>query len=74
MDFGLGELSGEPEARGVDLHLMKRALQSTHYRHAKECFRAVSDGYTEILREAEAGTTLEKIREIERRGRYVSER
>ncbi len=35
VDFGLSERSSELEARGVDLNLMKRALQSTHYRHAK---------------------------------------
>ena len=31
VDFGLGEKNSEVEAQGVDLHLMKRALQSTHY-------------------------------------------
>ncbi|NIW11922.1 MAG: Kae1-associated serine/threonine protein kinase, partial [Gammaproteobacteria bacterium] len=41
VDFGLSERSNELEARGVDLHLMKRALQSTHYRYAKECFEVV---------------------------------
>lgn len=74
MDFGLSELSEELEAKGVDLHLMKRALQSTHYRHAKECFRAVMAGYAEAVGDAESKKVLEKIREIERRGRYISER
>ena len=31
VDFGLGEKNIELEAKGVDLHLLKRALQSTHY-------------------------------------------
>src|SRR4030042_1953189 len=35
VDFGLGEKNTELEARGVDLHLMKRALQSTHYIRCK---------------------------------------
>lgn len=74
MDFGLSEWSKELEARGVDLHLMKRALQSTHFKHAKECFNAVMEGYAEALGDAEAKSVLEKIGEIERRGRYVSER
>jgi TP53 regulating kinase and related kinases len=30
VDFGLGEKNSELEAQGVDLHLLKRALQSTH--------------------------------------------
>lgn len=74
VDFGLSEISSELEARGVDLHLMKRALQSTHYRYAKECFEAVMAGYSEVVGEDVAGDILNKIREIERRGRYVSER
>jgi len=74
VDFGLGERSTELEARGVDLHLMKRALQSTHYRYADECFEAVLQGYSETVGAGVAKTVLEKIREIERRGRYVAER
>ena len=64
----------ELEARGVDLHLMKRALQSTHFRFAEECFNAVMKGYTETMGNENAKEILEKIKEIERRGRYVAER
>jgi len=74
VDFGLSERSTELETKGVDLHLMKRAFQSTHYRYAKECFEAVVEGYAEVVGEKGAKNVLEKIREIERRGRYVSER
>jgi TP53 regulating kinase-like protein len=74
VDFGLSELSNELEVRGVDLHLMKRALQSTHYRYAKECFEAVVAGYSEVVGKDAAKDVLNKIREIERRGRYVSRR
>jgi len=74
VDFGLSERSTELETRGVDLHLMKRAFQSTHYKYAKECFEAVMEGYAEVVGEEEAKNVLEKIREIERRGRYVRER
>jgi len=74
VDFGLSERSMELEAKGVDLHLMKRAFQSTHYKYAKESFEAVMEGYTEIVGDNEAKNVLEKIREIEKRGRYVSER
>jgi len=72
VDFGLSELSTELEARGVDLHLMKRAFQSTHYRYARESFEAVVKGYTEVVGEEMAEDVLEKIREIEGRGRYIS--
>lgn len=74
VDFGLGEQSEELEIRGVDLHLMKRALQSTHYKYAKECFDAVLLGYAETVGKASAKSVLEKILEIERRGRYIAER
>ena len=74
VDFGLSERSVELEARGVDLHLMKRAFQSTHFIYAKECFGAVFEGYTGVVGCNVAGEVLKKIGEIERRGRYVSER
>ena len=74
VDFGIGEKNSELEARGVDLHLLKRALQSTHYRFAEECFKAVVKGYSSVLGENEAKDVLNKIRDLERRGRYVEER
>jgi TP53 regulating kinase-like protein len=74
VDFGLGEFSEESEVRGVDLHLMKRALQSTHYKFAKECFEAVIAGYSEAFGKETADKVLGKVNEIERRGRYIEER
>ncbi len=74
VDFGLGEKNVELEAKGVDLHLMKRALQSTHYQFAETCFEKVMQGYSRVIGEMETGKVLGKIREIERRGRYVAER
>jgi len=74
VDFGLGEKNTELEAQGVDLHLLKRALQSTHYRFWEECFESVLCGYTSVLGHLAAEKVYEKIREIERRGRYVEER
>ncbi len=74
VDFGLGEKNIEVEAQGVDLHLMKRALQSTHYPFWEDCFRNVVCGYSSVLGVEAAEKVYEKIREIERRGRYVEER
>jgi len=73
VDFGLGEKNVELEAKGVDLHLMKRALQSTHFQFADECFAAIAKGYSSVLGE-QAKDVLDKVKEIERRGRYVAER
>jgi len=74
VDFGLGEKNSEIEAQGVDLHLMKRALQSTHYFFWEDCFKNVLAGYSSVLGLEAAEKVYEKIREIERRGRYVEER
>ena len=74
VDFGLSERSIELEPMGVDLHLMKRTLQSTHYKYAKECFKAVMDGYEKALGKEDTKKVTVKIREIEKRGRYVADR
>jgi TP53 regulating kinase-like protein len=74
LDFGLGEKNSEVESQGVDLHLMKRALQSTHYTFWEECFQNVLGGYASVLGVNITERIYLKIREIERRGRYVEER
>ncbi|MDR0797283.1 MAG: Kae1-associated serine/threonine protein kinase [Nitrososphaerota archaeon] len=74
VDFGLGEKSAEIEAKGVDLHLLKRTLQSTHFAFWEACFNEVLTGYSLILGDKISEKIYEKIREIEKRGRYVEER
>lgn len=74
IDFGLSEQSKELEARGVDLHLMKRALASTHYKYLEECFNAVVEGYREEVGAELAKDVLNRVSEIEKRGRYIAER
>jgi TP53 regulating kinase-like protein len=74
VDFGLGEKTVELEPKGVDLHLMKRAFQSVHFRYAEECFTAVLDGYAQVVGDEMKSDVYAKIGEIERRGRYISER
>ena len=74
IDFGLSERSTELETKGVDLHLMKRTLQSSHYKHAKESFKAVMDGYAQSVGNEETKQVIKKINEIEKRGRYVADR
>ncbi|MBS7645555.1 MAG: Kae1-associated kinase Bud32 [Candidatus Bathyarchaeia archaeon] len=71
IDFGLSYFSSELEDRGVDLHLLKRALNSTHFRVAGECYSQVVSGYSEVLGEDYASKVLEKVEEIGRRGRYA---
>lgn len=70
IDFGLGEISSEAEKRGVDLHLMRRMLTSTHYKYADFLFKSFEEGYTSIMG-TEAKETIRRMSEIERRGRYI---
>lgn len=69
IDFGLAEYSTNVENRGVDLHLLHRALQSTHFRILDVCFTAIKAGYTEILGD-QASEVFHRLTEIEKRGRY----
>ncbi|WP_048055261.1 Kae1-associated kinase Bud32 [Pyrococcus sp. NA2] len=74
IDFGLAEFDDSLEAQGVDLHLLKRAMESTHYRWFERGFMEVLRGYEEI-RGSEVRKDIEdKIREIELRGRYRERR
>jgi len=70
VDFGLGEFSSSVENEGVDLHLMRRALESTHYRYSFECFEAIVNGYETIIGENLTNDVLKRVHEIESRGRY----
>ena len=70
VDFGLGEYNPSLEARGVDLHLLKRALQSIHFRITDEAYRAVLAGYRREFGKG-AEEVIERAEEIERRGRYI---
>ena len=74
IDFGLGEKNAELEAQGVDLHLFKRALQSTHFSFWEDCLTSVLCGYTSIRGDVLSEKVYEKTRQIESRGRYVEER
>ncbi|MEM2455119.1 MAG: KEOPS complex kinase/ATPase Bud32 [Candidatus Bathyarchaeia archaeon] len=74
IDFGLSEQSVDLEARGVDLHLVKRALASAHYRYVDECFNAIIRGYEEEMGPDLTKDVLNRVAEIEKRGRYIAGR
>ncbi len=69
VDFGLGEYSSAVEEKAVDLHLMRRALESSHYLIADECLDAIFKGYKEEVGEP-AKEIFERVKEIRKRGRY----
>lgn len=70
IDMGLGEYSPSTEARGVDLHLMRRALESSHFDSSEIAYAGFTKGYSRIMG-VEAKLVLSRVGDIRRRGRYV---
>jgi len=48
VDFGLAEMNATVEMKGVDLHLMKRAFETTHWDFEAIMWDAALDGYKTI--------------------------
>lgn len=73
IDFGLADFSAEIEDRAVDLHLFRRAVESTHAPVAGALYKAFLEGYLGIM-----GVVGEEVSrradEIRLRGRYVEAR
>lgn len=70
IDFGLGDHTLDLEARGVDIHLMRRALESSHHEVSKWAYDGFISGYETIMGDA-TKDVLRRVGEIRRRGRYV---
>jgi len=70
IDFGLGDFSTELEDRGVDLLLLNRAMKSTHVKFHREIFGAFLKGYETVVGKRRHSETVNKMKEIARRGRY----
>jgi Kae1-associated kinase Bud32 len=68
IDFGLGEINPDVEAKGVDLHVLMEAMESTHSAFASD-FSFVFDGYKQNYHD-DAAMVEKKIKEIIKRGRY----
>ena len=68
IDFSLGERKAQIEEMGVDLHLVKQAFLSAHseiFHH----FQTVLESYKEHFEGADE--VLERVKNIESRGRYT---
>ncbi len=63
IDFGLGYHSSKTEDKAVDLHLLKQALDSKHYKHSEFLFK-------EILKNYSLKQVKERLKKVEQRGRY----
>ena len=64
LDFGLGRYSDLDEDKAVDLLVLKKSLQSIDYNKAVSYFDEVLKGYGE-------SKVINKISDIEKRGRYT---
>ncbi len=72
IDFGLGFRSMDEEDMGTDLLILKRALGSLHHERARAVLRRILEGYRSAV--GFADKVIEKMLEVERRGRYFPER
>ncbi len=71
VDFGLGDFSTEVEERSIDVHLMRRALQSSHYSASDSFLSGFEKGYTEVVGRRVSSEVFQRMEEILSRGRYV---
>ena len=63
IDFGLSFESHKVEDKAVDLHLLRQALESKHYKIWKECFE-------EVLKSYKNKEVIQRLKLVETRGRY----
>lgn len=70
LDFGLSFIDQKSEHKAVDLHLLKQALESKHYKHFELSFKAVIEGYKETAKDNKQ--ILDRLDKVECRGRYKS--
>ncbi len=67
IDFGLSFFSDKIEDKAVDLHLLKQALESKHYKIYEKAFGFVLDGYKEESKDYSA--VISRFQQVELRGR-----
>ena len=67
IDFGLSFFSDKTEDKAVDLHLLKQALESKHYKVYEQAFSLVLEGYKEEAKDF--SQVISKFRQVEQRGR-----
>src|SRR3989344_5679126 len=63
IDFGLGFFSTKDEDKAVDLHLLKQALESKHYKNFEKLYKT-------ILKNYKHKDVLKRLEKVELRGRY----
>jgi len=69
VDFGLAEKNATIEMKGVDMHLLRRAFETTHWALQETMLESTMKGYIEISGD-DAEAVLSRADEIRERGRY----
>ena len=69
IDFGLGLFSRRIEDFGTDLKLLKEAIEATHPKLLNVCWKSIVNGYKKTFKYS--SEVLKRVKEIEKRGRYV---
>jgi Kae1-associated kinase Bud32 len=62
IDFGLSKVSMKVEDKAVDIHLLKQALESKHYKLWEACFKVIAKEYNNK-------EVLSRLEKVEARGR-----
>jgi TP53 regulating kinase-like protein len=68
IDFGLAFKSKRIEDKAVDIRLIKEILSSAHASIFEDALRLFIEGYSKFVK---TKPILEKVKEIEKRGRYA---
>ncbi|MBI2208629.1 Kae1-associated serine/threonine protein kinase [Candidatus Woesearchaeota archaeon] len=68
IDFGLSFFSHKLEDKAVDLHLLKEALESKHYKIWEKCYTAALQEYEKNAKDGKE--VLKRVKIVENRGRY----
>ncbi len=66
VDFGLGFSSSKTEDKAMDLHLLREALESTHFSIMEKAWGIILKNYAY----SEADKVIKTLSKIEKRGRY----
>ena len=69
IDFGLADFNATVEMKGVDLHLIRRALETTHWEKEELMLEAIIEGYIDVIG-SDADAIVTRMNEIRERGRY----
>jgi TP53 regulating kinase-like protein len=71
VDFGLSYYSSRLEDKAVDIRLIKQVFSSAHKCIYEDAYKCFIKGYSQIVGKKNTEKILEKVGEIERRGRYA---